>query len=68
MWNYIKVHASKISIASACLQGDFKLRRSPNNHNVETLTSNTTCDVPKPWDKAKGAKIKNNLSLSTTDR
>ena len=57
MWNYIKVHASKLSNASACLQGDLKLRRRPNSHSVETLSSNTTCDVPEPWDKAKGAKL-----------
>ena len=67
MWNYIKVHASKLSNANACLQGDLKLRRRPNNHSVETLSSDATCYVPKPWDKAKGAKIKTNISLRTTD-
>ena len=67
MWNYIKVHASKLSNVNACLQGDLKLHKRPNNHNVETLSSDTTCDVREPWDKAKGAKIKTNLSLSTTD-
>ena len=67
MWNYIKVHASKLSNANACLQGDLKLRRSPNSHSVETLSSDTTCDVPEPWDKVKGAKIKTKLSLRTMD-
>ena len=57
MWNYIKVHASKLSNPSACLQGDLKLRKKPNNHIVETLSFDTTCDVPNPWDKAKSAKI-----------
>ena len=67
MWNYIKVHASKLSNASACLQGDLKLRRRPNNHSVEALSSDTTCDETEPWDKDKGAKINTNLSLSTTN-
>ena len=67
MWNYIKVHASKLSNANACLQSDLKLHRRPNIRNVETLSSDTTCDVPEPWDKAKGAKIKTNLSLRTID-
>ena len=67
MSNYIKVHASKLSDANACLQGDLKLWRRPNNHSVETLSPDTTCDVLEPWDKDKGAKIKTNLSLSTTD-
>ena len=30
------------------------------DHNVETLSSDTTWDVPEPWDKAKGAKINTN--------
>ena len=38
----------KLSNASACLQGDLKLRRRPNNHSVETLSFDTTCDVPEP--------------------
>ena len=25
------------------------------------------CDVPEPWDKAKGAKINTNLSFKTMD-
>ena len=60
MWNYIKVHASKIYNESACLQGDLKLQRRPNSHghSVETLSSYTTCDVPEPWDKPKGAKLR----------
>ena len=67
MWNYIKVHASKLYNANSCLQSDLKLRRRPNNNNVETFSDDTTCGVPKPWDKAKGAKIKTNLSLRTMD-
>ena len=67
MWNYIKVHASKISNANACLQSDLKLCRGPNNRIVETLSFDTTCDVPEPWDKAKGDKIKTNSSFKTMD-
>ena len=67
MWNYIKVHASKLSNANACLQSDLKHHRRPNNPSVETLRSGTTCDVIEPWDKAKGAKFNTNLSLSTID-
>ena len=75
MWNYIKVHASKLSNTSAFLQGYLKLHKRPNSHSVETLSSDTTCDVPKPWDKAKGAKTKTrkgakintNLSLKRMD-
>ena len=67
MWNYIKVHASNLYDANACLQGDLKLRRRPNNHSVETLSSDTTCDVLEPWDKSKGAKIKTNLSFKIMD-
>ena len=67
MWKYIKVHASKLSNANACLQSDLKLRRRPNNRSVENLSSDTTYDVPKPWDNPKGAKIKTNISLRTTD-
>ena len=58
MWNYIMVHASKLSNANACLQGDLKLCKRLNNHSVETLSYDTTCDVPEPWEKDKGAKIK----------
>ena len=61
------VHASKLSNANACLQGDLKLRRRPNSHNVETLSSDTTCDVPEPLDKTKGSNIKTKLSLKTMD-
>ena len=67
MLNYIKVHASKLSNANACLQGDFKLCKRPKNHNVEALSFDTTCDVPQPWDKAKGDKTKTNLSFKTMD-
>ena len=52
------MHACKLSNANACLQGDLKLRRRPNNHNVETLISDTTFDVPEPSDKTKGAKLR----------
>ena len=65
MWNYIKVHVSNLSNANACLQVDFKLHRRPKSQSVETLSSDTTCDVPEPWDKPKGAKTKTNLSLIT---
>ena len=67
MWNYIKVHASKLSNANLCLQGDLKLRRRPNDHSIENLSYDTTCGVPVPWDKAKGAKLTTNLTLGTMD-
>ena len=62
-----KLHASKLSNANACLQSDLKLRRRTNSHSVETLSADTTCNVPEPWDKPKCAKIKTKLSLRTID-
>ena len=67
MLNSIKVHASKLSNANACSQGDLKPPRRPNRHKIETLSSDTTCDVPEHWDNDKGAKINTKLSLKTMD-
>ena len=64
---YIKVHASKLSNANACLQSDLKLHRRPNIRNIETFSYDTTCNAHDPWDKAKGAKINTNLSLIKMD-
>ena len=58
---------SKLSNVNECLQSELKLHGRPNSHSVETFGSDTTCNVPDPWDKDKRSKINTKLILSTTD-